>query len=108
MQKRKLLWQGGKEKKIAPSWQQIFAAAGSESEAKEKFKKLAGYKGDDESLGSLGDRSEEAQKRDAELFKRLDEEYEVARRSTHTHRGIGLGFASKTTEMFNNIRQPQS
>lgn len=32
----------------------------------------------------------------AELFRRLEQEYEVSRALTHTQRGVGLGFSSTT------------
>lgn len=31
-------------------------------------------------------------KRQEEMFQNMEMQYEVARASTHTHRGIGLGF----------------
>lgn len=38
--------------------------------------------------------SEEQRKKQQELFQRLDQEYAFARMTTHTQRGVGLGFAT--------------
>jgi hypothetical protein len=61
--------------------------------ATEKFRKLMGIKdapggvpGKDSSSSSSGI-LEQQQK----LFQTLDQQYEIARMSTHTHRGVGLG-----------------
>lgn len=39
-------------------------------------------------------KAEEIMQKQHELFEHLDKEYEYARMTTHTHRGVGLGFAS--------------
>lgn len=38
---------------------------------------------------------EEKKKQHDELFSRLDKDYEFARMTTHTQRGVGLGFSSQ-------------
>jgi len=38
--------------------------------------------------------SEEQRRKHQELFERLDQEYAFARMTTHTQRGVGLGFSS--------------
>lgn len=38
--------------------------------------------------------SEEQKRKQAELFQRLDQEYQFARMTTHTQRGVGLGFST--------------
>jgi hypothetical protein len=45
-----------------------------------------------------------------QAFEALDKEYEQARMNTHTHRGMGLGFASMATSLLidPNTRQPPS
>lgn len=62
-----------------------------------KFRKLMGMKqggdGEEEETG-------EATKKQEELFTQLDKEYQFARMTTHTHRGVGLGFASQTYTQF--------
>ena len=60
-----------------------------------KFRKLMGIK-DAESSGTNPDEgTEETIKKQQELFNQLDREYQFARMTTHTHRGIGLGFTSQ-------------
>jgi len=89
MQKRKLLWQGSKEKKVSSSWQETLAAAGDDKSA-EKFKKLVGVRAGEEL--ELATASETQKQRQDEVFRTLDAQYEIARLSTHTMRGVGLGF----------------
>lgn len=49
-----------------------------------------------ESARSAGEElSEEQSRKQDELFQQLNHQYEFARMTTHTHRGIGLGFASQ-------------
>lgn len=57
----------------------------------EKFRKLMGIKNESSKNTSDG----KAFQTQETLFKELDKQYEVARISTHSCRGIGLGFASK-------------
>jgi hypothetical protein len=56
-----------------------------------KFRKLMGIKNEEEDHND----SEETIKKQQELFSQLDREYQFARMTTHTHRGIGLGFTSQ-------------
>ncbi|CAD5120876.1 DgyrCDS9424 [Dimorphilus gyrociliatus] len=96
--KKKLLW-GKKEKvpetKIAEPeaiqahGESVWASAQfSDNSCQEKFRKLMGMKGEMQTPKS------ETSNKQTELFNNLDKEYALARMSTHTHRGVGLGFAS--------------
>ena len=63
----------------------------------EKFKKLMGIKAN--TSESKNDQSAAAavnqiQKMQQQAFEAMDKEYQFARMTTHTHRGMGLGFAS--------------
>ena len=61
-----------------------------------KFRKLMGMKPGEENPVPEEEEANEAQmKKQDELFQQLDKEYEFARMTTHTHRGIGLGFQSQ-------------
>lgn len=99
--KKKLLW--GKKEKIPEttaavpepvhigdrSGESVWASAQfSDNSCQEKFRKLMGMKGDIQTPKG------EANSKQTELFNNLDKEYALARMSTHTHRGVGLGFAS--------------
>ncbi|GAB1602634.1 hypothetical protein Ahia01_000543000 [Argonauta hians] len=55
----------------------------------------SGGGGGGSSSGGGGGALEERKKQQEELFTRLDKEYEFARMTTHTHRGVGLGFQSQ-------------
>lgn len=62
----------------------------------EKFRKLMGIK--ESSLSSEtpknNERTQTSLKSQESLFKDLDLQYSIARISTHTQRGVGLGFGS--------------
>ena len=58
-----------------------------------------GIKPDETEAGEAEKLTEEQLRKQSELFQRLDQEYEMARMSTHTHRGVGLGFASATQQV---------
>ncbi len=73
-------------------------AGKGDSAAAAKFCKLMGIQGD--LPASSGSRSADLGSAvakgvaQADLFQRLEHEYEVSRTLTHTQRGVGLGFAS--------------
>ena len=65
-----------------------------EDKATAKFKKLMGIKEVEEEAGQPGKLNEQTMQKQADLFEGLDKQYAMARITTHTHRGIGLGFGS--------------
>lgn len=109
LKKRKLLW--SKTPKETPDqeketdvktaqsvaqWTGSSFAADSDGKMAAKFCKLMGIKEQDKNLLSdnvdLSKLTEEQRQRQAELFEQLDKEYAFARMTTHTRRGVGLGF----------------
>lgn len=104
VQKRKLLWSKNKDGAEKPEEEPVNLPAASSSqwsasatlqgEHSAKFRKLMGIKGETESEKSA-EAAEEQQRKQDELFSQLDREYAFARMATHTHRGVGLGFASQ-------------
>ncbi len=54
---------------------------------------------DDAPIPAEDEMTQEQLMKQQEMFQRLDKEYEFARMSTHTHRGVGLGFASATQQI---------
>jgi len=98
MQKRKLLWSGTKKEEQVPApssnqWEQTTFNSDPEGKVAQKFKKLMGIKGEGVEGGPAdGSEPDEKIRRQEELFHTLDQQYEMARMSTHTHRGVGLGF----------------
>ena len=82
--------------------QQLWQATSFGQEAvDEKFRKLMGVKGDGAGGGAgpadgagLSKITQEQLRKQQELFSQLDKEYMMARITTHTHRGIGLGAIS--------------
>ncbi|VDP91497.1 unnamed protein product [Echinostoma caproni] len=74
----------------------LIAGKGDQAAAA-KFRKLMGIHEDTEQSQTVNPPERETQiqaEAQAELFRRLEHEYEVSRALTHTQRGIGLGFAS--------------
>ncbi|XP_013781116.1 arginine/serine-rich coiled-coil protein 2-like isoform X2 [Limulus polyphemus] len=111
-QKRKLLWQATKEKEKAPAsstlWEKLSFSQDQDGKMTAKFRKLMGIK---EEGGDVGcsesvegnpqpQTEDEALKQQESLFRDLDQQYEIARMSTHTHRGVGLGYSSQPTAFF--------
>ncbi|XP_074640247.1 uncharacterized protein LOC141898304 [Tubulanus polymorphus] len=104
IQKRKLLWSKAKEKKEEnkDQWSGTVFSQDQDGKVSAKFRKLMGIKGETSGGASVehastdsSKMSEEQKKKQQELFQRLDQDYEFARMTTHTHRGIGLGFTSQ-------------
>lgn len=100
VQKRKLLWSKAKDHKEdkEKEWKTSAAlASDSDGKTKGKFFKLMGIKqgeSDNQTEETETVDLEERKKQHDELFSRLDKDYEFARMTTHTQRGVGLGFSS--------------
>lgn len=118
VQKRKLLWSKKPEEKdktkneqMETQWKSAFASS-DDNKTASKFRKLMGMK-EGESSVSVEDLPEEFQKlteeqkrKQAELFQRLDQEYQFARMTTHTQRGVGLGFATTVIDPNHPSQKP--
>ena len=92
---------------MSSQWKAVAYSQDGDSKAAEKFRKLMGIKNQGSSEESKAGPSSSHQEEDnksqhttdmakkqEELFRNLDKEYEFARMTTHTHRGVGLGFTS--------------
>ncbi|XP_013413190.1 arginine/serine-rich coiled-coil protein 2-like [Lingula anatina] len=100
VQKRKLLWSKAKEHREENKaiWQGTEFNQDNDGKMANKFRKLMGLKeGDTAETSGTAITSEAMRKKQEELFSRLDKEYEFARMTTHTHRGVGLGALSHGT-----------
>lgn len=79
-------------------WKSAFVA--TEDNTASKFRKLMGMKegeghsSTEELPEEIQKMSEERQRKHDEMFQRLDHEYQFARMTTHTQRGVGLGFST--------------
>jgi hypothetical protein len=74
-------------------------ASDSDGKTQAKFCKLMGIKDEGEHQNEVTEDNEqemldEKKKQHDEFFSRLDKDYEFARMTTHTQRGVGLGFSS--------------
>jgi len=102
VQKRKLLWSKTKDKDVDTKWNATSLSSDSDDKSKEKFRKLMGIHG--KVAEKLEDAEVNVDTKQKELFEGLDREYQLARMSTHTHRGIGLGFG--TVAGYQPLSQP--
>lgn len=119
IQQRKLLWSKPEEKKndvvssgddgaasvsgsrpsTASTWNSILAAASTDSKQIDKFKRLMGMKKSDEpdenaANAASKEQVEAERQRQRALYSQLDQQYAIARSTTHLSRGQGLGFHS--------------
>lgn len=80
-------------------WKSAFVST-DDNKTASKFRKLMGMRegecqsSADEMSEDVQKLSEEQKRKQAELFQRLDQEYQFARMTTHTQRGVGLGFST--------------
>ncbi|XP_077295473.1 arginine/serine-rich coiled-coil protein 2-like [Arctopsyche grandis] len=113
IQKRKLLW-GNKGKEAETSsapeapvnepnkssvssnkWQGTKFAQDTDGKVASKFMRLMGIKDPNVAQGSSSSSSAgDIVKKQEEMFEAMQAQYEVARATTHTMRGVGLGFSS--------------
>jgi len=80
-------------------WTGSSFASDDDGKVAAKFRKLMGIREEDKALlddnVDLSKLTEEQRRRQEELFAQLDKEYAFARMTTHTCRGVGLGFQSQ-------------
>ncbi|XP_012254346.2 arginine/serine-rich coiled-coil protein 2-like isoform X2 [Athalia rosae] len=104
IQKRKLLWankskpEEGKSTSSAAgtanTWVGTTFTHDQDGKVTAKFKRLMGIKGDlPVSVPAAGAKPEILKKQE-EMFSNMEQQYEVARATTHTQRGVGFGYAT--------------
>ncbi|KAL0102899.1 hypothetical protein PUN28_018299 [Cardiocondyla obscurior] len=103
IQKRKLLW-ANKSKPddskststaagTANTWMGTTFTHDQDGKVSAKFKRLMGIKGDLPGAPTVGAKPDILKKQE-EMFNNMEQQYEVARATTHTQRGVGLGYAT--------------
>ncbi|CAH8438605.1 unnamed protein product [Schistosoma turkestanicum] len=118
-QKRKLLWSKKDSENTSSESKTLWTATSliagkGDSAAAAKFRKLMGIhdsSGEVLDGGAANVNETEALRRaeaQAELFRRLEHEYEMSRTITHTQRGAGLGFSSSSHVDYNAYAAMQS
>uniref|UniRef100_A0A224ZAS3 Transcriptional coactivator caper rrm superfamily n=1 Tax=Rhipicephalus zambeziensis TaxID=60191 RepID=A0A224ZAS3_9ACAR len=116
MQKRKLLWKKPQQDEVAAEteapnpqpnstcakvWEKMTFAQDDDGKMTAKFRKLMGIRGDPPPPTEKPDPAvNPLLKQQEKLFQDLDQQYEAARVSTHTHRGVGLGYSSQMAAFF--------
>ncbi|CAG5103111.1 Similar to rsrc2: Arginine/serine-rich coiled-coil protein 2 (Xenopus laevis) [Cotesia congregata] len=101
IQKRKLLWANKskqEEGKATPAvssntWMGTTFTHDQDGKLSAKFKRLMGIKNEVLIAPTPGQKPEILKKQE-EMFNNMEQQYEVARATTHTQRGVGLGYAS--------------
>ncbi|KAK0167138.1 hypothetical protein PV327_004574 [Microctonus hyperodae] len=104
IQKRKLLWANKKKQEdskapttviesTASTWIGTTFTHDQDGKMTAKFKRLMGIKGDVPAVPPPGQKPDILKKQE-EMFSNMEQQYEVARATTHTQRGVGLGYAS--------------
>ncbi|KFM61911.1 Arginine/serine-rich coiled-coil protein 2, partial [Stegodyphus mimosarum] len=100
VQKRKLLWQSKEKVEEQPKntvWDKLTFAQDQDGKMTAKFRKLMGIKSEGPAPKEPAEEEKEAVlKKQEELFRDLDQQYEMARMTTHTQRGVGLGYSAQT------------
>ncbi|CAG9861603.1 unnamed protein product [Phyllotreta striolata] len=71
-------------------WQNTTFAQDTDGKVANKFKRLMGIRAPGDGENSAN----EALRKQDEMFSAMEQQYEVARTTTHTMRGVGLGFSS--------------
>ncbi|GBM10403.1 Arginine/serine-rich coiled-coil protein 2 [Araneus ventricosus] len=95
VQKRKLLWQPKEKVEEQPKntvWDKLTFAQDQDGKMTAKFRKLMGIK----SETTTNEAEDSVLKRQEVIFQDLDKQYEMARMTTHTQRGVGLGYSAQT------------
>lgn len=121
MQKRKLLWQNkaGQQKEqveeqkpsssCAKVWEKMTFSQDEDGKMTAKFRKLMGIKGEvPQALSEAsGNKEDPLMSKQEKIFRDLDQQYEMARISTHTQRGVGLGYSSQMVNMYSQMPVPK-
>ncbi|XP_058790269.1 arginine/serine-rich coiled-coil protein 2 isoform X2 [Phymastichus coffea] len=104
IQKRKLLWANKKTDdtktptaavSTANTWVGTTFTHDQDGKVTAKFKRLMGIKEDTPTPITPGTKPDILKKQE-EMFHNMEHQYEVARATTHTQRGVGLGYSSGT------------
>lgn len=93
MRKRKLLWSNKASESTSTAKIGLAITESQDQKTAEKFRKLLGIHGD-ACMATDQKESNAIIKWQKETFQAFDREYEMARLTTHSHRGTGLGFVS--------------
>ncbi|XP_015183817.1 PREDICTED: arginine/serine-rich coiled-coil protein 2 isoform X2 [Polistes dominula] len=103
IQKRKLLWANKSKQEegkgtsntatTANTWMGTTFTHDQDGKVTAKFKRLMGIKGDLPNTQTVGTKPDILKKQE-EMFNNMEQQYEVARATTHTQRGVGLGYST--------------
>ncbi|XP_043289401.1 arginine/serine-rich coiled-coil protein 2-like [Venturia canescens] len=103
IQKRKLLWANKSKQEegktatgasTANTWMGTTFTHDQDGKVTAKFKRLMGIKDDTPIVSQQTGNKPDILKKQEEMFNNMEQQYEVARATTHTQRGVGLGYAT--------------
>lgn len=95
-QKRKLLWGNKSSDKSFNQWDKAKFSQDTDGAVQSKFLRLMGAKNVDASKPNNS--KDDQVKSRKNMFSNMQEQYDVARQTTHTMRGCGLGFSSNSRQ----------
>lgn len=120
MQKRKLLWGSKKtDESTVCKWEKAQFSEDTDGKVASKFLRLMGIKNSSNSQGTMPqDSASDGKEKNntstsaensidkdiksrEKMFSSMEQQYEVARMTTHTMRGVGLGFGTQSKNYFN-------
>lgn len=84
----------------AQVWERMTFAQDEGGKVTAKFRKLMGIRTEPPKDPLPPTEADPLLSRQEKLFQDLDQQYEAARMSTHTHRGVGLGYSSQMAAFF--------
>lgn len=101
IQKRKLLWGNKSAEQSTSKWNSAKFSQDTDGKVQSKFLRLMGVKNvEPTQLEASSSASKDDQIKSREdMFSNMQQQYDVARQTTHTMRGYGLGFSSQSRQL---------
>lgn len=103
IQKRKLLWGNKSAEQSSSQWNSAKFSQDTDGKVQSKFLRLMGVKNVDpvpktEAVATSTSKDDQIKSRE-DMFSNMQQQYDVARQTTHTMRGFGLGFSSQSRQL---------
>lgn len=104
IQKRKLLWGNKSTDQTSNKWNSAKFSQDTDGKVQSKFLRLMGVKNPDpvkseEEAATTSNSKDDQIKTREDMFTNMQQQYDVARQTTHTMRGFGLGFSSQSRQL---------
>ncbi|KAL5292905.1 RSRC2 family protein [Megaselia abdita] len=103
IQKRKLLWGNKSAEQSSSQWNSAKFSQDTDGKVQSKFLRLMGVKNVEppkpEATAPAATSKDDQIKSREDMFSNMQQQYDVARQTTHTMRGYGLGFSSQSRHL---------